>query len=109
MPPSRPDRQTGGWEGRRRREKDRGDRESERKRREKTKRERRGQRERMEPFSKPTGVGSVLTVIELKHQLVMRPPCPEVMSALEECCPTIAHPPTVCFGCLPGLIGLITD
>ena len=32
-------------------------------------------KERMEPFSGPPGVGSVLTEIEPKRQLVMRPPC----------------------------------
>lgn len=57
---------------------------------------------RIEPFRRPTGVGSVLAVIDLKHQLVMRPPHPEVPSGLWEHCPTIAHPPAVCFGCLPA-------
>ena len=55
---------------------------------------------RTEPFRRPTGVGSVLTVIELKRQLDVRPPHPEVKSSLWEHCPKIAHPPAVCFGCL---------
>lgn len=33
----------------------------------------RGRAERMEPFSEATGVENVLSVIELEHQLVMRP------------------------------------
>ena len=66
--------------------------------------------ERIEPFSRPTGVGSVLTVIEPKHQLVMRPPRPGVRSSPQEHCPTIAQPPAVCFGCLPAwLAWLLTD
>lgn len=57
---------------------------------------------RIEPFSRATGVGSVLTMIELKYQLVMRPPRLEVRSGLREHCPTISHPPAVCFDCLPA-------
>lgn len=62
----------------------------------------RGATKRMEPFSRPRGVGSVLTMIELGHQLVMRPPRLGVRSDLWEHRPTIAHPPAVCFGCLPA-------
>lgn len=35
--------------------------------------ERRGRAQRMEPFTEATGVENVLSVIELEHQLVMRP------------------------------------
>lgn len=61
-----------------------------------------GLTERIEPFSRPTGVGSVLSVCELKHQSVMRPPHAEVTPGLREHFPTIAHTPAVCFGCLPA-------
>jgi len=66
-----------------------------------------GLTERIEPFSRPTGVGSVLSVIELQHQSVKRPPRPEVTPGLREHCPTIAHTPAVCFGCL--LAWLLTN
>lgn len=39
-----------------------------------------GLAERIELFRRATGEGSVPTVIELKHQLVTRPPHPEVES-----------------------------
>lgn len=56
--------------------------------------------ERIEPFSRLAGVGSVQAVIELKHQLLMRLPHPEVTAGPQEHRAAIAHPPAVCFGCL---------
>lgn len=59
-----------------------------------------GVKERMKPFSRRKW--STASALELKHPLVMRPPPPGVRSDLREHRATIAHPPAVCFGCLPA-------
>lgn len=89
-------------------------REREREREGEVRRDRKGERnwgltERMEPFSRPTGVGSAQTVIELKHQLVMRPPRlggqPRPAGA-----PANHRSPSCClFWLFASLIGLIAD
>ncbi len=106
MPPSGPDRQAEGGmlealEG----EKNKESKELIEREREKNG----GLTERIEPFSRPTGVGSVLTVIELNHQLAMR-----LLRPGGQLGPRGApsdHRSTSCclFWLFPSLIGLIGD
>lgn len=71
--------------------------------------ERRGRAERMEPFSEATGVENVLSVIELEHQLVMRPS--RLGGQLGPAgAPANHHSPSRCLFCLFAcLIGLIAE